>query len=71
MPPNYVLKSNPPYKLVYASVWLTPLEEALEAGFDVDRYVEMLEKARRELPRPMTYVVWTSSNSVSAIEVSL
>lgn len=49
-PPEHVLKTKPPYRLVYVGGRLVPLEEALERGFDAEKYAEMLEKARRELP---------------------
>jgi len=49
-PPRYVLESKPPYRLIYVNGELVPFEKALNRSYDVDKYVELLEKTRRELP---------------------
>lgn len=49
-PPLYIFNSKPPYRLVYIDGRLVPLEKTLNRNYDVDKYIELLEKAKRELP---------------------
>jgi len=49
-PPAYVFEGEPPYRLVYVSGKLRYLEKMRSLMIDVNKYIELLEKARRELP---------------------
>lgn len=50
-PPRYVLEDSPPYRLIYTLSGLTPIEKIGDSTIDYDKYIELLEKARYELPR--------------------
>lgn len=49
-PPLYAQLSSAPYRLIYVQGKLTPLHENTPVNYDVDKYIDLLEKARRELP---------------------
>ncbi|MEM4869413.1 MAG: DNA polymerase domain-containing protein [Desulfurococcaceae archaeon] len=49
-PPSYMHEAFPPYRLVYSSSGLIPFEKANMSRVDLDKYVQLLEKARKELP---------------------
>lgn len=49
-PPLYVRVAQAPYRLIYVQGKLTPLWENMLVEYDVDKYLELLEKAWRELP---------------------
>ncbi|MEM4718313.1 MAG: DNA polymerase domain-containing protein [Desulfurococcaceae archaeon] len=67
-PPVYVSMSNPPYRLVYVDSGLIPLERVGNKRIDIDKYIELLEKARRELPfiKPSIFGQATRRTSVSS-----
>lgn len=45
----YVYRTKPPFRLIYVGDKLTPYEE-YSGVIDINKYIELLEKARRELP---------------------
>ncbi len=50
-PPSYIFEGEPPYRVVYVSGRLRFLKKIEPLKIDVNKYVELLEKARGELPR--------------------
>jgi DNA polymerase I len=59
-PPAYVFEGEPPYRLVYVSGKLRYLEKMKSLMIDVNKYIELLEKARRELPSKKDVEVLTA-----------
>lgn len=49
-PPSYVLETSPPYRLVYLRKGLDLLREEESLEYDIDKYIDLLYKAWRELP---------------------
>jgi len=49
-PPIYALTTQPPYRLIYTVTGLEPVNEKTLLRIDLDKYIKLLEKARRELP---------------------
>ncbi|MEM2024898.1 MAG: DNA polymerase domain-containing protein [Desulfurococcaceae archaeon] len=49
-PPNYALESAPPFRLLYASSRLVPFSGEILGNVDTYEYIDLLEKARGELP---------------------
>ncbi|MEM1525917.1 MAG: DNA polymerase domain-containing protein [Ignisphaera sp.] len=49
-PPRYVVNSSPPYRLIYVEGRLIPYRDDLIQRIDLDKYISLLEKTRRELP---------------------
>ncbi len=49
-PPSYVFEGEPPYRVVYVSGKLHFLRRMRQSMIDVNKYIELLERARAELP---------------------
>jgi DNA polymerase elongation subunit (family B) len=60
-PPAYVFEGEPPYRLVYVSGKLRYLEKVKSLMIDVNKYIELLERARRELPSKKDVEALTAS----------
>jgi DNA polymerase I len=49
-PPKYIRESLPPYRLIYTKKGLIVFKDPTYSDIDINKYVDFLEKARKELP---------------------